>query len=414
MSCENCKNCLGNCGITNNNMINNDIVNKKELPKIIGGFLNLTQSCNLKCVYCFVIQQPKQMSYQVAKDTSDFFAKNAKETNQEPSINFFGGEPLLRWDDIIVPLTTYIRKEYGDKFRLSLTTNGILLDEEKLEFMKTNKIGFLFSIDGDKKTQDKNRPYHNGKGSFDDLIKKIPMFLKYNPNATFRSTINNDNVYDMTDNYKFAIDMGYNNVFMIPNVFIEWTKEQRQELNNQLSKIADVYIENYRNNKIVQFNQFSEANSKIKQINEINKTNRYRDIGINIPAYGRCGIGGTKFASVGMSGKLYSCQELVENPNLGEYFEIGNIYDGVDDNKRWNIINKFDPKNIIRSDGKTCRNCSMNKICNGGCLINNYLATGDMEIMPSILCDFFQECINQQIRILKEISKDMTKVSAFQ
>ena len=114
-----------------------------------------------------------------------------------------------------------------------------------------------------------------------------------------------------------------------------------------------------------------------------------------------------------MSGKLYSCQELVENPELGDYFEIGNIYDGVDNKKRWNIINKFNPRNIIRSDGKTCRDCSMNQICNGGCLINNYLATENLEIVPSIMCDFYQECINQQLRITEELSKNMTKVVRF-
>lgn len=402
MSCEKCN---GNC--------DNKNTKKMELPLIVGGFLNLTQRCNLKCKYCFVVQQPKEMTFQVAKDAADFFANNANMSKQMPSINYFGGEPLLKWDDIIVPLTEYIREKYGMNFRLGITTNGILLDEEKLEFMKKHGIGFLFSIDGDKKTQDLNRPYHNGKGSFDDLINKIPMFLKYNPNLTFRATIDNDNVSDMAENYQFAIDMGYNNVFMVPNVFRDWNEKQREEMKKQLFKIANIYITNKRNGKDIEFNQFAEAQRNIRRINELKGTTRYRDTGINFPAFGRCGLGGTKFASVGMTGKLYSCQELVENPNLGDYFEIGNIYDGVDNKKRWNIINKFNPRNIIRSDGKTCRDCSMNQICNGGCLINNYLATENLEIVPSIMCDFYQECINQQLRITEELSKNMTKVVRF-
>lgn len=392
MSCEKCN---GNC--------DNKNTKKMELPLIVGGFLNLTQRCNLKCKYCFVVQQPKEMTFQVAKDAADFFANNANMSKQMPSINYFGGEPLLKWDDIIVPLTEYIREKYGMNFRLGITTNGILLDEEKLEFMKKHGIGFLFSIDGDKKTQDLNRPYHNGKGSFDDLVSKIPMFLKYNPNLTFRATVDNDNVSDMASNYQFAVDMGYNNVFMVPNVFVEWNDEQRIEMRKQLKLIAEIHAETVMSKKPVQFNQFADAKRKIRQLNEVRQTKRYRDFGENFPAYGRCGLGGTKFASVGMTGKLYSCQELVENPELGDYFEIGNIYDGVDDKKRWDIINRFNPKNIIRSDGKTCRDCSMNQICNGGCLINNYLATGDLEIMPSILCEFYQECINQQMRIDDEL-----------
>lgn len=390
MSCENCtQNC--NNSINQNHQIN--------LPKITGGFLNVTQQCNLKCKYCFVVQQPKVMSYQIAQDAADFFAKNALETQQVPSINFFGGEPLLQWDDIIVPLTKYIRNKYNTNFQLGITTNGILLDEEKLEFMKNNNISFLFSIDGNKKTQDLNRPYHNDKGSFDDLIDKIPMFLKYNPNLTFRATVDHDNVYDMADNYQFAIDMGYTNVFMIPNAFSDWDTNEREELRVQLTEIADKYIQTVNNGRPVKFNQFTEANNRINQINKLQK-DEYRDFSLNIPAFGRCGLGGTRFASIGMSGKIYSCQELVENPDLGDYFEIGNIYDGVDDNKRWKIILTYNPKNIVRSDGKTCRKCFINQICNGGCLINNYLANGDVEIMPAILCDFYDECIRQQMRII--------------
>lgn len=307
----------------NCNTCNDNNVKTNKLPKIVGGFLNITQKCNLACKYCFVYQQPLDMSYQVAKDAADFYANNAKETNDMPSINYFGGEPLLRWDDIIVPLTEYIRETYGDKYKLGMTTNGILLDEEKLEFMKKHKIGFLFSIDGDKETQDNNRPFHNGKGSFDLLVDKIPMFLKYNPNATFRATVDHDNVYNMANNYKFAVDMGYNNVFMIPNIFTEWTDEEKAELENQSRLIADMYISLLKQGKRVEFNQFRDAQKKIVRLKKLNGNNSYRDGGIKFPGFGRCGLGATKFASIGMSGDVFSCQELVESPTLGDKFKIG-------------------------------------------------------------------------------------------
>lgn len=377
--------------------------NLKALPKIIGGFLNITQRCNLACGYCFVKQLPLDMTYQTAKDAADFYANNCEGPKDIPSLNYFGGEPLLRWDDIIVPLTLYIRDKYGKNYKLSMTTNGILLDKEKLEFMKKHNIGFLFSIDGDKETQDKNRPFHNGKGSFDILVDKIPMFLEYNPNATFRSTVNNDNVYEMAHNYQFAIDMGYTNVFMIPNVFAEWTEEEKLELDNQLEKIADIYIANMKKGKRVDFNQFREAENKIRNIEGMAKTNKYRDRGINIPAFGRCGLGGSKFGSIGPNGDIYSCQEMVENPELGDKFVIGNIYTGMDEAKRWKVMSDFDPRNIRRSDGKTCRECELNQVCDGACSINNFFATGDLEIMPALLCDFYNMVIKQQRRINQEL-----------
>ena len=378
----------------------------KKLPLIVGGFLNITQRCNLKCKYCFVVQQPKDMSYQVAKDAVDFYAKNAKETGEIPNINYFGGEPLLMWDEIIVPLTEYIRETYGNRYQVSMTTNGILLDKEKLEFMKKHQVGFLFSIDGDKKTQDLNRPFHNGKGSFDLLIDKIPMFLEYNPEATFRSTIDHDNVNDVFHNFKFALDNGYANVFGLVNVFEEWKKEEEDILKDQVRQIADLYMDYIREGKEISYNPINEMFSEIKKANRAEENGEFRDQGINFPGFGRCGIGASKFGSIGPSGDVFSCQELVENPKFGDTFTIGNIYTEIDEEKRWEIIEKFDPRNVIRSDGQSCLGCRLNKVCHGHCLINNYLANGDLNIMPAILCSWYQMLFEEALRIMKIMSEE--------
>ena len=123
-----------------------------EFPKITSAFLNLTNACNLACRYCFVKQSPDYMSCRTAQDAADFLAANAGDA--PPSINYFGGEPLMCWDSVIVPLTGYIRARYGERFRLSMTSNCVLMTEDKLRFMKENKIGLLFSMDGDRATQD--------------------------------------------------------------------------------------------------------------------------------------------------------------------------------------------------------------------------------------------------------------------
>lgn len=398
----NCDTCLSNM-CSSKNLTDSK---SRELPKVIGGFLNLTQKCNLKCKYCFVVQQPKEMTYEVAKDTVDFFYKNAKEVNDTPSINFFGGEPMLKYEEIIVPLTKYIRKEYGEDYEIGITTNGTLLNKEVLDFFKEHNIGFLFSIDGDKKTQDKNRSFHNGKGSFDKIKDIIPLVLEYQPMSTFRATIDHDNVYDISDNFKFAIEMGYTNVFMIVNVFTKWNEEEKEELKKQIKMLADIYMDQIRKGKKVDFNPFNDMFGRIKRIDNAEELNLFRNQSINHIGFGRCGIGATKFASVGMSGNLYSCQELVENPELGDKFLIGNIYTGVDNEKRMDIINQFDPRNVIRSDNKPCKGCLMNKICDGACLINNYLANGDLNIMPEILCLYYQILLDEALRIIKVMADE--------
>lgn len=99
---------------------------ERKLPLITSVFLNVMNACNLACRYCFVEQHPNFMSYETARETADFLIRNAEESGDVPSINFFGGEPTLCWDSIIVPLSRYIREEYGKPFRMSMTSNCTL------------------------------------------------------------------------------------------------------------------------------------------------------------------------------------------------------------------------------------------------------------------------------------------------
>lgn len=382
---------------------------KNSLPKITSVFLVLTQACNLKCKYCFVVQKPKFMTLQTAMDATDFIARNAAERNETPSINFFGGEPLLKWDDVIVPLTLYIREKYGTSYGLSMTTNGVLLDEEKLQFMKKHNIGFMVSIDGNKTTQDLNRPCTNGKSSFDIIAPRIPMFLKYNPNMTFRATVDHDNVGEYLNNHKFAVEHGYNNMFSIVNVFSKWSEEEKAELERQIHMTADYYLELLYEGKNVTFNPLHGMFSKITKIKEAEEKNLFRIAGEGLLGYGRCGLGASKFASVGTDGALYSCQEMSDNDDVGTPFIIGNIYEGTDNDKRMAILEQFDPKKVHSTDDMDCSKCPFNMVCDGACTINNYFASGDLNIMPSILC-FYYQCLCKEAKRITEVANKYDKM----
>ena len=376
---------------------------RKKLPLITGGFLNVTQSCNLACKYCFVVQCPKNITLETAKDAAKFFARNALTSGSRPSINFFGGEPMIRYEDIIKPLTIWIRKTYGDSFGLGLTTNGTLLNRDVMEFFKENDVGMLFSIDGDKKTQDINRPFHGGKGSFDKLEEIIDLVLEYHPNMTFRATIDPPTHKYLFDNYKFAISKGYNNSFFIPNVFNKWSDSDLEELEGELIKIKDYYIEELINNrKPMIYSHFEEAKADINRIARLNE-GEFREDGQGMPACGRCGLGAGTFASVGASGKLYSCQEMVENPDVGDEFLIGDIYNGVDEDKRWQIADSFNTRDVKCSKEEYCKDCPKYRICNGGCTINNYFKTKDLHIQDYVLCWHERKCIEMAFEILKAV-----------
>ena len=374
---------------------------ERQLPLISSAFLNVTQKCNLACKYCFVCQQPKEIDYKTAQDAAKFLARNALEGGVTPSINFFGGEPMLRYHDIIKPLTEWIRDVYGDSFDLSLTTNGTLLNDEVMGFFDENNIGMLFSIDGDKTTQDTNRPYHSGKGSFESLEPIIDLVLKYHPNMTFRATVDPPTHTELFNNYMFAVRKGYTNSFFIPNSFSDWSDKELEELDKELDKICDYYIAELKaGRKPMSFKYFDEARAAIIRIARL-KDNDYRESGKGLPACGRCGLGASRFASIGVTGNIYTCQEMAENLEVGGHFLIGNIYDGIDENKRLEIVNSFDSQNVICSRKEYCETCIKRRICDGGCSINNYFKNKDLHVQDYVICWYERKCIEKMYRIMK-------------
>lgn len=139
---------------------------------------------------------------------------------------------------------------------------------------------------------------------------------------------------------------------------------------------------------------------KIKRINYAKKNGYFRNENANLLGFGRCGIGANKFANVGTDGTLYSCQEIVGNKSKSGMFIIGDIYKGEDNKARLNLIHKFDPRKVECSDGiEVCKQCKFNPICDGACLINNYLVTGNLNIMPSILCYYYSLLLDETIRV---------------
>ena len=376
--------------------------NTKELPLISSGFLILSERCNLACKYCFVKQNAQEMTYQIALDAVKFLIQNAEASNQEPSINFFGGEPLLKYKEIIVPITNYIRQEYKKPFSIGMTTNGVLLDKEKIDFIKANQIGVLFSIDGDKATQDFNRPFHDGRGSFDVIEPVIKSILEIDQNATFRATIDHRTAQHTYENMRFADAKGYNNMFFIPNVFAKWSQEQIQILREQIHLFGDWFIEEARKGRFIQFNPFTEKLYEISRINEAHTKKQHR-LSNQMPGEGKCGLGATRFASIGTDGTVYGCQEMTSNSNQDDTFVIGNIYTGIDNEKRRALAARFN-KQIIK--GKNCDDCLLNSICDGGCVANNYLISKDVNQMPEMLCEWYQMLLEEAIRVSRILGEE--------
>lgn len=353
--------------------------------------LNLTDNCNLACRYCFVQQKPNYMTLQVAKDSVDFIVKNYNIRTEKyglkdkKGIFFFGGEPTLMFDSIIVPLMQYIEETYNlDDFDFGITTNGTLLNKERIDFLKKYNISPLLSIDGNAETQNYNRPYKNGIGnSFDAVIKNIPYLLENFPTVSFRSTVYKDTVKNLYDNFLFAENLGFKSYSCIPDVRSTiWDEEDFQELCGQLQKIIYHQIEYFlkgENPKVDVSGLYDAFKDVI--LSELYE-NREKE---SRKSPWRCGLG-TNGCSINYKGDLFSCQEQ-DSRDTNEYFYIGNIYTGVDFNKHSELLNDYmNNFDIICQIPEECNNCPLVKICSGGCVSVNKDLYNNMNYVNSIVC----------------------------
>jgi uncharacterized protein len=304
-----------------------------------------------------------------------------------------------------------VRKVYQKPFVLGVTTNGVLLDEKKLDYMKANNFGLLLSFDGDKEIQDRHRPMRNGQSSFDAVYPKFPMVLERYPNITFRSTIDHDDRDVLRRIYKFAVELGYNNIFCIPNNLSVWSQEEMDHLVKQLRDLYDYWMDLFRQGIEIDFQPLSRAFNEINRINSQLENNRHRDE-MNMPGYGKCGIGGTGFCSVSWEGKLYSCQEMVGNTNsYSDNFHIGDIYNGVNEEKRINMVNSFDVRNVRSEKPGRCETCLLNSICSGYCSLNNVIkSNGDPHILPEVSCVFYETLVKEAERMLHIMAKEKNQL----
>lgn len=374
----------------------------KTLPKISNIYLITTHSCNLACRYCFVHQGKLEMPLQVAFDAIDFLvANNPPETSS--TVYFFGGEPLLKWNDLIVPTVLYTKRKYPNrKIHFSLTTNSVLLDDEKIKFICDNNIYVLTSIDGNNETQDYNRPFHNGAGSSSIVEEHVKKYIATGRKPTFRSTVIPETCHNMFDNYLYANSLGYRSMFMLTDAYGQnWDEEHKEIVFNNLQKIADHYIDYYKKNGKV-FLHLSMLERNFMRIFEDIKCEQ---CGIPIPnryTENKCGFGQNSCAAVSVSGDLYGCQELVTNEGKKSAFYIGNIYSGVDEDRRLKLLEMF--REHPKQGDINCENCIARSICHGGCVSTNYSINGELNHCTAGHCFFYRHCYTVSKKIVEELS----------
>lgn len=331
--------CTGNCSICHNY---SELIEKAEkeiksnrvlkvfeyenLPLPTSGVINLTDECNNRCPYCFVCFQKNYMSYETAEQAAFFLLEN-NERNKEktiPAIAFFGGEPLLQYDNIIKPLIT----KFKDKFSWSITTNGTLLTEEIIDFLAENNVSILLSWDGIKEVQDIQRPLVTGESSFDKIIENIHYLLLKCPETLCRMTITKLGIPHIFETLLMWERYGVKKCAFCINEDEEYFEKDFNLMKDEFEKCAlYIYKKLLKGESPIIITPFNTLYSTIKE-------GDYEPYFHN--EFTRCGMGTT---SIGISydGTLNPCQE----ENSTKKFAIGDIWTGIDKDKHKDYLNKY-------------------------------------------------------------------------
>ncbi len=356
--------------------------------------LHVAHTCNLNCSYCFASQGKYQgdkalMSYETGKAALDFLIKNSG-TRRNLEVDFFGGEPLMNWD-VVKKLVSYARsieKEHNKNFRFTLTTNGVLIDDEVIDFCNKEMSNVVLSLDGRKEVHDRFRVNFDGKGSYDTVVPKFQEFVKKRNNKDYyiRGTFTHNNV-DFTNDILHMADLGFTELSMEPVVCPPGDPFALDD------KDLNILLEQY---EIL-------VKTMIKRKSEGNGFTFYHymlDLKNGPCVYKRisgCGSG-TEYMAVTPWGDLYPCHQFVGD----EKYKLGNIFDGVTNHE---IQNKFKECNAYsRPD---CKDCWAKLYCAGGCAANSYHATGDISGIYKYGCELFKKRI--ECAIMMQIALEELK-----
>ena len=391
---------------------------KEEYGWLTNICLNVTDACNLACRYCFVEQHPHYMTYEIAEKAVYFILDNLEKKNkkfnqnEKAAITYFGGEPTLMWDTIIVPLTEWIRQN-DFPISLSITTNGTLLNKERIDFLKKYNVPILLSIDGAEDTQNFNRPCINKECSFDKVVNNIGYILEAFPYTTFRGTIYAPTAKNTFENYMFAVLCGFKNIFLIPDSRRPWSEEQKEELREELNKIYSFMEHCFTHNEIpIDFSLIDNSFEHILKHDLNSITNNDKKTPVN-RAIVRCGLG-TGMGAIGYDGNIYGCQEQVSGKE-NNVFCIGNVNTGINIETHSKLLGDYyQLMEQFSSDNSKCIECPLRTFCHQLTFPSlTYELYHNFNTESDIRCDWYNWLFHNSAQMMQRLVEQDNQVFKF-
>ena len=340
--------------------------------------LHVAHTCNLNCAYCFASQgkyhgERAVMSFEVGKRALDFLIENSG-SRRNLEVDFFGGEPLMNFQ-VVKDLVAYARsveKQHGKNFRFTLTTNGVQVDDDVIDFANRECSNVVLSLDGRKEIHDRYRVDYAGKGSWERIVPKFQKFVeaREGKNYYMRGTFTHANP-DFLKDIQQMLDLGFSELSMEPVVCAPGdpsalTEEDIPVVLEQYEKLAELMLQRDKEGKPFTFYHY--------MIDLTGGPCIYKRIS-------GCGSG-TEYMAVTPWGDLYPCHQFVGD----EKFLLGNIWDGVSNTA---IRDDFLSCNVYARP--ECADCWAKLYCSGGCAANAYHATGSVTGVYEQGCVLFRK-----------------------
>ena len=338
-----------------------DVTHKAPIKALC---MNVSHMCNMGCSYCFAgsgeYGGAGLMPLETGKRAIDFLVENSG-GRKNLDVDFFGGEPLLNWDVVkkIVEYARSVEQVSGKKIRFTLTTNGLLIDTEVIDFTDKQMHNVVLSLDGRPEINDAARKLRNGSGSYAEIVPKIKKIVESRRGNDYyiRGTYTRDNL-DFTNDILHIADLGFTELSMEPVVAkpgspIKLTEEDLPEIYAQYEYLAAEMLKRKKEGRGFTFYHFK------------------LDLKDGPCVYKRiagCGVG-TEYVAVTPAGELYPCHQFVGD----EKFIMGDVWRGVINTE---LRDEFGKCSIYSRD--ECRNCWVRMYCSGGCAANAYYDSGSI------------------------------------
>ena len=354
--------------------------------------LHVAHTCNLNCSYCFASQgkyhgDRATMSFEVGRRALDFLVENSG-SRRNLEVDFFGGEPLMNLD-VVKQLVAYAREIEGPakkNFRFTLTTNGLLIDDDLIEFANREMSNVVLSLDGRREVHDRYRVDYRGEGSWERIVPKFQKLVSARGGKGYymRGTFTHANP-DFLNDIKTMLDLGFTELSMepvvsAPNDPAALTDEDLPTVLGQYEELAELMLKRHREGRPFTFYHYM------------------LDLKDGPCIYKRisgCGSG-TEYMAVTPWGDLYPCHQFVGE----ERFRLGNVWDGV---TAPDVQEEFAACNVYTRP--ECKECWAKLYCSGGCAANAYHSTGSVNGVYAYGCELFRK--RMECAIMLEVAKSL-------